>query len=343
MGLKQPIAVLISDVHYSVQTLEVADRATNLAVDKANELGVSLIVAGDLHDTKANMRGECVKVMLDTFQRCVTPSIILVGNHDKINEKSEGHSLEFLRHVATIIAEPVQNLIPYWTLIPYQHDKEVLKDYLKTIKYKNVIMHQGITGSNSGEYIQDKSAITKDDVAGFRVVSGHYHQRQTIKLPENGTWDYIGNPYTLNFGEANVSEKGYQILYDDGSLKFVPTNLRKHVVISVLAEGKPTEPWNMNLKYAEPRHTYQDIIKFTIKGPKEWLAKLEKKQIAKGHDITQDFRLDLIPIESKSTLVEENVENLAQPELLDSLIDSMTNMENDQKSRLKTLWKEFAR
>ena len=69
---KHPIAVLISDVHYNLQNLKVADAAMNLAIDKALDLGIDLIVAGDLHDTKANLRGECVSVMRKTFKRCVS-------------------------------------------------------------------------------------------------------------------------------------------------------------------------------------------------------------------------------------------------------------------------------
>ena len=62
--MKIPTAVLISDVHYSLQTLPLADKVMRMAIDKANSLGVPLIVAGDLHDTKANMRAECVNAMI---------------------------------------------------------------------------------------------------------------------------------------------------------------------------------------------------------------------------------------------------------------------------------------
>lgn len=340
--MNNPIAVIISDVHYNIQTLEVADKAVRLAIAKANELKVPLIVAGDLHDTKANIRGECIKSMLLTFEMCHTTPIILRGNHDSINEKSAEHSLEFLCSDCTIIKYPVTNLLPHWTFIPYQHDANELRSYLKTLpKKSNIIMHQGITGSRSGDYIQDKSAIQPEDVASFNVISGHYHTRQYIPLPEGGVWNYVGNPYTLSFNEAVDPEKGFQILYDTGVLEFVPTNLRKHVIISVRAEGDANEPWNMRLFYVEPKHTEQDIIRFTISGPKEWLYKLDKTQIAKDHDITQDFRLDLIPIETTVTLPQENVEKLAQPDLLDSMIDSLSSTDETKKNRLKSLWKEL--
>ena len=52
---RSPIAVLISDIHYNINTLPVADAALRQAIAKANELDVVLIVTGDLHDTKANL------------------------------------------------------------------------------------------------------------------------------------------------------------------------------------------------------------------------------------------------------------------------------------------------
>lgn len=67
----KPEAVLISDIHYNIQTLPLADAAVNMAITKANQLGVPLIVCGDLHDTKANLRGECVNAMLETFSRAI--------------------------------------------------------------------------------------------------------------------------------------------------------------------------------------------------------------------------------------------------------------------------------
>lgn len=337
--MSNPIAVLISDVHYSVQTLDVASQATNQAIAKANELKVPLISAGDLHDTKANIRGECIKVMLDDFSKCTIPAIILVGNHDKINEKSEGHSLEFLRHIATIVSHPVKNLIPYWAFIPYQHNPDSMREILNTMKPEtSIIMHQGIVGSNSGEYIQDKSAINHEDVADFRVISGHYHQRQDIKCgrPRKGAvglFSYIGNPYTLNFAEANDPEKGFQILYDDGLMEFVPTNLRKHKVF----ESNINDLADESVFSIEPN----DILWIKLHGSSENLSKLNKKIVTYNYGIKQDFRLDLIPVESKTTLTEENVANCTQPELLDDLIDSMTNLENDQKARLKSLWKNL--
>lgn len=335
MTMSKPVAVLISDVHYSVQNLQLADAAMRMAIDKANELKVPLVVAGDLHDTKANLRGECVNAMVETFKRCASPPYILVGNHDKINEKSENHSLNFLWPFGAIVdylpTAPVHN-IGY--LIPYQHDAETLRKHLKTIpKGSQLIMHQGLTGSVSGEYIQDKSAITHADVCDFRVISGHYHTRQDIITTRLGiktdgmvgVFSYIGNPFTVNYGEVSDPPKGFQILMDDGTLEFVPTNLRKHViwneVIGIIADQPPVSPG--------------DLLWIKMYGTREQLAGITRNSIP----IKMPFKLDLIPTDTTTTA--KHTDKLSNGELLDALIDSMTTTTEARKTRLKDKWKQL--
>lgn len=358
--MSKPIAVLTADIHYSVHTLQLADAAVRMAIDKANSLRIPLIVAGDLHDTKANLRGECVNAMIETFNRCDLPPYILVGNHDRLNEKAPSHSLNFLGELSwseTIDSYSIDtaevtnylNLIdkPTFTneisvnrmsvhLVPYHHNPDELRAYLKTVdKGSTLIMHQGLEKTNSGHYIQDKSAIKNEDVADFRVISGHYHTRQTIKTgrPQKGAvglWDYIGNSYTLNFAEANDPPKGFQILMDDGTLEFVPTNLRKHVVYDISIN--PFE-----ITGTAPYAALEDLVWVKIKGTKEELSSSGRKQAERWINRQAPFRLDLIPTDTVST--KPMTKQLTQGALLDSLIDSLTNTSDARKMSLKDRWK----
>lgn len=341
--MPKPVAVLISDVHYNLQTLEVADKALRLAVATSNELEVPLIVAGDLHDTKANLRAECINAMQETFRGCRhNEAVVIVGNHDKINEKSKEHALNFLDGVVNFIVDIPGNYTIATAhedrnlghLIPYQHDVTELRKYLKTIrKGSTVIMHQGVHGSDAGEYIQDPSALNHNDVAGLNVISGHYHRRQTIKLPNGGQWNYIGNPYTLGFGEANHPAKGFQILMDDKSLKFVPTNLRKHIVHECDA--------TLLSAIAAPKLNPNDLLLIKMSDTREKLISIDKKQIGawlssfNGFDVS--FKLDLIPTDSHSANRESG---LQKHELIDSLIDDLPDSQ-ERKARLKQLWKDL--
>lgn len=346
--MSKPIAVLISDVHYSIHTLELADAAMRQAIDKANELNLALIIAGDLHDTKANIRGECIIAMRRTLARAKNLVWVLRGNHDSLNEKSIEHSLNFLPINCYVVATPQKydaGLMKHWIgdlqayLIPYFHDPEELKQYLSTVpKDSLLIMHQGVQTSESGHYIQDKSALPKECFEDFRVISGHYHTRQTIKCgrPRKGAvglFDYIGNPYTLNFGEVNDPPKGYQILMDDGTLEFVPTNLRKHVIAKIVDSGNVVA-WGSEGKEIYPG----DLVWVKVFCTKENMKLWTKDEVSKIIEY-DNFKLELIPSDTKSQVFD--TKNLTQGPLLDALIDGLTNTSDDLKIRLKSLWKDL--
>lgn len=316
-------AVLISDVHFNINTLPVASKALTKAVELSNDLQVPLIVCGDLHDTKANLRGECVKAMLDILNlKNDQVTIVLAGNHDKINEKSDQDSLEFLRGTAIVIRQ--LTCFRNFALMPYYHNPD---EYVKTIekipKDKVIFCHQGVTGALPGEYTMDKSAVNKDKLAGRRIISGHYHTRQTIELPDGGSWSYVGNPYTLNFAEAKDPEKGIQILKNDGTLEFVPLNLRRHHSVDINVE-------DLN-SLAQVPVGPEDIIRLRISGTNDKLSKVTRKNLEKL--ITAGvFKIEFIRTD-KPTKIPTKTANL-----INDIIDSMDNIDKNRKEKLKTMW-----
>ncbi len=344
--MSKPKAVLISDVHYSLATLELADAAMRQAIKTANDLEVPLIVCGDLHDSKANMRGECVNAMLETIKLCFVRPYILVGNHDKIHEKSQEHSLNFLAPYANIEDTISFNKRLGLHFIPYQSNPQDFISYVQQKVYDDdlIIAHQGLVGSLSGDYIQDKSAVSPDFTWNVTVISGHYHERQTIPLTNAGAWTYLGNPYTLGYGEANNPTKGYHILYNDHSLEFVPTNLRKHVVINCVFDS----PEYIGAVYTLgalniPAHNAVegDLVWVKVSGLKEQLSNtsfLTKERLAHLSGIKQPFRLDLIPTDAQTQAPDIRL-NLSGGPLIDSLVDSLSATSPECKDRLKALWK----
>lgn len=330
MANRRPIAVLISDVHYNLQNLKLADAAMRQAITKANSLEVPLIVAGDLHDTKANLRGECVNAMIETFKLCDTKPYILIGNHDKINEKSEWHSLDFLRPYSYVIDAPGK--YRDWTLISYQSDATLWQ--AQAAGSEKIICHQGLLGGYLGDYVKDHSAVA--NVRGKKVISGHYHARQTIDLPNGGKWDYIGNPYTMSWGEANDPDKGFQVLYDDGSLEFVPTNLRKHAIEEFEVRGRGLDFPCLEL-LVDSSIRQEDLLWVRIQGDSEGLSKITRGRVASllGRSV---FKLTLHPADLGLQNGQSIKSNSTQPQILDSLID-LTNTTEACKVRLKSLWK----
>jgi len=324
----KPIAVLISDVHYSVQTLERADKAINLALKHATKLQLPLVIAGDLHDTKANLRGECINRLISTLTPYTCEVYILVGNHDKINEKSDEHSLNFLKPYAHVIDTPqyIEPIDSY--CIPYQYDLMEFRHIINDIPTNSrIIMHQGLVSALPGEYTFDKTAILKDWVKDYRVISGHYHARQDIKIGDN-LFSYIGNPFTTSFGEAKDPEKGYQILYEDGSLEFVSTNLGRHI--------KYEFDWKniQNITVSKDDYVW---LKLHISNAE--LLKLNKEKICN--------QLNLIPAQTRiefstnDEICEYKTNTLNTNELIDELIEQQ-DWTPAKKSNIKEVWRDLA-
>jgi len=330
--MSKPVAVLISDVHYNVHTLKLADAAMRQAIARANELSIPLIVAGDLHDTKANLRGECVNAMLETFSLCNNMPFVMRGNHDSLNEKSEEHSLNFLKHQAYLVDRYTYDSDTNLHLFAYFNNTEELLRYRSNLPDgETCIMHQGLQSSNSGDYFQDHSALAPKDVAGLRIISGHYHTRQTIALPNGGQWDFVGNPYTLTWGEAKDPVKGYQILYDDGSLEFVATGLRRHAIEEI--------PFD-NLKNYKLNSFPTDLLWVKISGTQEQLSTLSRQKVADALSLPPTgWKLDFLPADTTPTQIGIITPVVTQNVLLDNIIDSMQNTSTKQKIRVKELWK----
>lgn len=331
--MKKPRAVLISDIHFNLTTYKIAATALKLALNKAEKLKVPLIIAGDLHDTKSNLRSECVDELISILSQAEVQVRIIPGNHCKTNVNSDDHALNFLQPYADIISQPtcVDDL---W-FIPYQHDPDKL---LQTLRYipegSTIIAHQGVQGAKMGHYTQDTSSLPREAYKDFRVISGHYHQAQDIKCgrPRKGAvglFSFLGNPFTLNFGEANDGPKGYAVLYKDGSLERIPTNLRKHIVVERTVDDL----------YA-PIKDYRkgDLLWIKVVGPKTELDRIRKVELSSKLGV-ESFKLDLYPSDSKKKTATLKVKK-APGDLLDGLIEDLSES-LESKDALKALWREL--
>lgn len=330
----KPVAVLISDVHYTPATLPLAHEAMTAALREAEALRVPLIDAGDLLDTKAIIRAECANALIDLFKNAQTEIILLVGNHTLLNEKGSEHALHFLAPYATVIAHPTVHKRTNLALIPYQSSPN---DFIKSIeglsKQTLIVAHQGVKSAYMGHYTQDKTSIDPEELDGRRIISGHYHRRQTIKCGKTGVWDYLGNPYSLNYGEASDGLKGFHVLMSDGALEFRPLSLPKHVKLNVPALDYLGDLHEILMNFhVSPR----DKVWVTITGAESELETVDRDAIATLLGVPS-VKLDLVKTDLPAQEIE--VARLTDAEILDSLIDN-SGETPEQVSKLKSLWRE---
>lgn len=328
--MKTPIAVLISDIHYTVQNLELCSNAVQQAIDKASALYVDLIIAGDLNDSKAIIRGEVANELIRLFAdresnwRTHCNVHLIPGNHDLLSVKDNSHSLNFLAPYVSL-SDRVQKTASGLYLVPYQVSNEAFLDAIKHIpKGSTIVAHQGFKGANLGSYFKDDTSVNPEAVKYLRVVSGHYHMHQNI-----GTVTYIGSPFTQTFAEANDGPKGFCVLYSDGSVEQIPTDLRKHIIV---------ERTMKDLYEPVTDYVYGDIVQIKVTALYSELDKIDKKHLGMKLLRTQDFRLDKVHIDPPAR-VYKNAQTTV-PALLDEIIDNI--QESDTiKAELKQLWRKL--
>lgn len=331
-------AVLISDIHFTVATLELATQALVQAMTAAYNLDVPLIICGDTLDGKAIIRGEVANRLIALLKEGpLRPVrvIVLVGNHDLLSEKAYEHALEFLKPYCEVIDQFTYDGQLKLYLMPYCHNPEKLLGRLNTIpEGATIIMHQGVQTAHMGHYAQDKTSLPKEAFANFRVISGHYHQTQDIvcgKLKGTvGLFSYVGNPYTLTFGEANDGPKGFACLLPDGNLLHHVLELRKHVIIE-----RDFIDWDDELTNVYPG----DLVWLKIKGTQSQLSKLKKQAVGLklfGHN---NFKLDKILTDQSDETLTVEQRSMKDEDVLDVLINK-TAESPTQKTYLKKLWRE---
>lgn len=343
----KPIAVLIADVHYHVNTITVADRCTRMAIDEAHRRRVPLVIDGDLLDQKPIIRGEVAKVLIETLKYAKllgVEVIVVVGNHDKINEKGADHSLEFIRPWANVIdstRSASQLDAPRIAFIPYQSSVEAFREQLAMIQPGwLIIMHQGVQGAFMGDYSTDKSSIDPAELAAYAVISGHYHRAQSIATSTGnpnyfgvGTLNYIGSPYSTTFAEANDGLKGFQILYSDWSMKQVPTGQRKHVILEMDAAGILDGELTRMDALVEPG----DLVWIKAAGSCADLDRLKKKDMLAQLPAVGFLKFDKISTDTVRAILP--TAKMTGPQMLDALIDR-SDEPAARKKKLKSVWRE---
>ena len=319
----------ISDVHVCLKNLNVSLTVLRQALNKARENQVPLMIAGDLNETKAVMRAEWVKALIELFEEFSDVTVhIIDGNHDLNNKAGSKSSLQFLNlmsHV-NVYHEPTEidlSGVPF-ALIPYCNTKEAFIDAVDKAVSKYMIGHQGIMGAYMGDYVIDESSVPPEILKDFDLVLlGHYHKHQWV----GDNIMYFGSPYTVNFGEAGHGKYIWQIYQADGQVltQPIPTVVRQHRQIVCDNE--------MLGSYEATHLREDDLIKIIMKGPKEFaLQKPNLKHIFPTQQIT--FSPD-IERQSEVRIAQETISKPVQ--VIKEYLES-ANTHFDKKTLEIHLW-----
>lgn len=234
--MRHPIALLMNDLHISKDNISEfrANWKEALEICKKNQI-YDIVIGGDVFTARA---AQTLSVLL-TVQQCYLDATnmgvrltIAEGNHDKVNQElvdgynhlySTYKNIDVVDRYVAIQWEDCDITLVVMSYFPelggFKEHLDMAIHKLETLGVRLgqaiLYIHEEIVGSISGMELPNE--CPQEWFTGFKsVLVGHIHNRIAIK----GTnIEYIGSSRQNTFGEDE--EKGYTILFDDGSYEFV--------------------------------------------------------------------------------------------------------------------------
>lgn len=236
--MREAIALLINDIHISKDNIAEFNRNWDEMLSVCNRENIAdIIVGGDMFTTRASQTLPVLCAVKQALLMAVNNGCFVTiaeGNHDKPNpEIFEGYNHLWVGLKGIDVAD--SHKILFWegcnfVLLAMSYFPEngtfleklnlavddTLKLYPKFTQ-KDIILyiHEGVHGALGDFEIPNE--LPQEPLLDFKaVLCGHYHNRCRIK---HTNIEYIGSSRQHNFGEDE--EKGYTILYSDGTYEFV--------------------------------------------------------------------------------------------------------------------------
>lgn len=244
MSKKRPFALLINDIHVSKDNIPEFTANWNEALEICKQQGIDrIIVGGDLWLSRSAQSLSTILAVKSAIVKAMRQNLILViaeGNHDKVDQESlEGYSHVFSEYDEIEIVDDFaiyemldgDSQVDLFVMSYFPENGSFIKRYNEMCEElvpgrKSILyIHEGIRG---GLATPSEDELPADIFSKFdATLVGHYHDRKRIP---GTSIEYIGASRQHNFGEDE--EKGYTILYTDGSYEFVKNeaNIRYKVI-----------------------------------------------------------------------------------------------------------------
>lgn len=235
--MKQPYALLLNDIHISTHTIPDFKANWNEALQICDKNNINkIIVGGDLWHSRVSQTLDTLWSVKQALHSAIANNIEVIlaeGNHDKVNQSDIiGYSHVFhngngIKAIDKWECYAMDSKVSLY-VVSYFPEKEfpaILDEILDSPDFNDthaniLYIHQGVLGALSTPSDSDLPANLFIDFD--KVLVGHYHDRVSIA----GTnVEYIGSSRQHNFGEDE--EKGYTIMYTDGSYEFVKNTANK--------------------------------------------------------------------------------------------------------------------
>lgn len=300
---KKALAVLVNDIHLDKDNGDLVKDIFKQIVEVCQKYDTKRIFCGgDVFTNRSGQPLQCLTDWKEILQFLTKKNIelhVIPGNHDKTDSDDERSYLDvYSESCVKLYRSGCRKFIDGCVVafIPYFKDEKWLEEYQKIEEQISenfiehdiddtwpliLITHSGFDGvvNNDGSKV---SSIIKPSMfeAWNKVLIGHYHNAS--KLADNVI--YTGSAYQNNFGE-NITDKGFTVIFNDGSIKFTPSKFPKYIKEIINTEDKETLR-NLLEKYEGEDYNH---IRFVFVGKKNDCQKINIAEIQGKYGIDCKF------------------------------------------------------
>lgn len=247
MNDKIATALLWNDIHISKDNIAEFQKNWEEAIQICQQHNiVDMIIGGDLWQSRSSQTLDVLMTVRQAIIKATKQGLTLTiaeGNHCKVDQESLlGYSHLFSEYPNVYVVDDytvmdISNDVVLYVMSYFPESgsfterlEQMKATELDDSKHNILYIHEGINGALST--LTEKELPTTIFKDFDKVLVGHYHNRCVIK----GTnIEYIGASRQHNFGEDE--DKGYTILYSDGSYEFVKNQVNtRYKVIDVTAQ-----------------------------------------------------------------------------------------------------------
>ena len=279
---RKAIGILVNDIHLDKDNGDLVKDIFDQLIYLCNEYKTNRIFCGgDIFTNRSGQPLQCLtdwKEILQSLTEHIIELHVIPGNHDKTDSDDERSYLDvyseqcvrLYRHgIMKIIDGVAIAFIPYFKDAKWLEEFEGVESQIEVNLIEGdinketpllMITHSGFDGVMNNDGSKVESLIKPSMFKHYtKVLIGHYHNASN--LSDNVI--YTGSAYQNNYGE-NITDKGFTVIYNDGSTKFVPSTFPKYIKEVIKADDKESL---RNLLEKYEGETY-DHIRFVFVGKK---------------------------------------------------------------------------
>lgn len=231
MNQKNPVALLLNDIHVSKDNIPEFQKNWDEALAICDQYQISdIIIGGDLWLSRSAQTLSVLMAVRQAIIKATKAGIALTiaeGNHCKVDQESIlGYSHLFSEYPNVYVVDDytvidLGDKVSLYVMSYFPENgsfierlQDIIANDFEPWRHNILYIHEGINGALATP--NDKELPTSIFKDFNQVLVGHYHNRCVVA----GTnIEYIGSSRQHNFGEDE--DKGYTILYSDGSYEFV--------------------------------------------------------------------------------------------------------------------------